>query len=354
MIICDTLRMCCAFLLPVAFIYTKNIYPVFGLVFFMFLLTLFFNTARSAIIPNLVSRKRLLGANSIINFVGRGATFLGMILGGLIIDWPIWQQTLKIAGWVVAFIIDGITFGVSAIMLYLMKVNLKEKIKAEGHLKPDRLYLIVQNGLTKIWHELTDAIRSIFKEKNLAFAIGTIFLMILAGSVIYVLAIPVIQKDMLWGTRGVGILAAVGAIGLLVGAFLMGTFGHHFNLKIIILFCFVFLSAGLVIFPFIHSFYLFVFICLCCGIVISPIFIGQDTLIHHYADEEIRGRIFSLRDWVLNLSFVAGAMVVGSLATFIAKNILFIIFGILILVLSLTGWILIIQRENYVKGSSIP
>jgi len=37
MIVCDSLRMVCAILIPVFFIITRNIYPVFAVVFFMFL-----------------------------------------------------------------------------------------------------------------------------------------------------------------------------------------------------------------------------------------------------------------------------------------------------------------------------
>lgn len=353
MVICDTLRMVCAFTLPLIFIYTRNIYPVFALVFFMFLLALFFNTARSAIIPNLVSKKRLLNANSILNLVGRGATFLGMATGGLIIDWPMWKNVFGVAGWIVAFIIDGITFGISAFMIYIMKVNLKERIKDESHLKPENLFLMIKNGLLKIFNEMIHALKHIFKEKNLGFAMATIFLVIIAGSVVYVLAIPTIQQDMEWGTRGVGALAAVGAIGLLLGAYLAGTLGHYIDLKLFIIYCFLFISAGLLVFPFINQFYQFIIIALIVGIAASPIFIGQDTLIHHYADEEVRGRIFSFRDWLLNLTFVIGALLVGSLSTIFAKKYLFIIFGIIIIGLSLAGFILIARAKD-VKSTAVP
>ncbi len=353
MVICDTLRMLCALSLPLVFLYTKNIYPVFALVFFMFLLALFFNTARSAIIPNLVSKKRLLNANSILNLVGRGATFLGMATGGLIIDWSIWKNTIGIAGWIVAFIIDGITFGISAFMIYIMRVNLKERIKEESHLKPQSLFLMVKNSLLKIIKEMTQALKHIFKEKNLGFAMATIFLMIIAGSVVYVLAVPTIQQDMAWGTKGVGILAAVGAIGLLLGAYIAGTLGHYIDLKLFIIYCFILISAGMFTFPFINQFYQFIFITLIVGIAASPIFIGQDTLIHHYADEEIRGRIFSFRDWLLNLTFVVGSLLVGSLSTFITKRYLFIIFGAIIIGFSLIGFILI-NRTKDVKGTTVP
>ncbi|MEO0165383.1 MAG: MFS transporter [candidate division WOR-3 bacterium] len=348
MVICDTLRMLCAFSLPITFLYTKNIYPVFAIVFFMFLLALFFNAARSAIIPNLVSKKRLLTANSILNLVGRGATFLGMATGGLIIDWPLWKNVFGIAGWIVAFIIDGITFGISAVMLYIMKVNLKEKIKMkeETHLQPKSLFLMLKDSLAKILKEIAFALAHIIKKKNLCFAMATIFLMIVAGSVVYVLAIPTIQQDMAWGTRGVGVLAAVGAVGLLLGAYLAGTLGHYFDLRRFIIYCFILISAGLFFFPFIHEFYQFIIIALLVGIAASPIFIGQDTLIHQYADEEVRGRIFSFRDWLLNLTFVVGALIVGSLSSFLTKKYLFIIFGGIILGASITFWVLITRIRD--------
>lgn len=353
MVICDTLRMICAFSLPLVYLLTKNIYPIFGIVFFMFLLALFFNTARSAIIPNLVSKTRLLAANSIINFIGRVATFLGMVTGGLIIDWHIWKSVFGIAGWVVAFLIDGITFGVSAVMLYLMKVNLKERKKEVIHLKPDSLFLMVRLGVFKIVKEIFQAISHIIKQKNLGFAMGTIFLMIITGSVIYILAIPKIQQDMEWGTKGVGILAAVGAIGLLLGAYFAGTFGHYFEMKKFIIYCFILISIGLVAFPFINEFYQFVLIALFVGIAASPIFIGQDTLIHHHADEEIRGRIFSIRDWLLNFTFVVGAMLVGSLAIFFSKDSLFIMFGCVIFLLATSGWIFLGRKKHNVKGVTV-
>ena len=341
MVICDSLRMVCAISIPILFIITENVYPVFAAVFFMFLLALFFNTARSAIIPNLVPQEMILNANATINFVGRGATFLGMFLGGIIIDWRMWQRIFGISGWTAAFIVDAITFAISAIMLYMMKVKLLERPKGEKHLEPRGFFMLLRDGLMKIFHELRHAIQMIIKENNLAFAMASIFLMIIAGSVIYVLAIPIIQQEMAWGTSGVGILAGVGAIGLLIGAYLMGMLGHHFDLKIIMISCFIFLGGILIVFPFITHLWMFVVIILIGGIVVSPIFIGQDTLIHHYADEFMRGRVFSLRDWVLNCTFVLGALIIGFLSTFTNRNYLFVILGIIITVLAVSGWLIL-------------
>lgn len=338
MVICDALRMICALLIPILFLFTRSIYPVFIVIFVMFLMTLFFNSARGAIIPSLVPKDKILPANSVINFVGRGATFLGMLAGGLIVDWAIWHKLLGIAGWVVAFVLDAITFGASAVMLYIMRVKLAEPPKQERHLRAKGLLLLIRNGLIRVWDELKQAVQMILKEKNLSFAMATVLLMIIAGSVIYVLVIPTVQQEMAWGTRGVGVLAAFGALGLLSGAWFVGVFGHYFDLKNLILMCFILIGSALFLFPLLNQFWQFILVVFIAGTVISPVFIGQDTLIHRYADEFTRGRMFSIRDWIFSCLMAIGALTIGFLATLIKKNYLFIIFGIVLAILAIAGW----------------
>ncbi|MGD9380010.1 MAG: MFS transporter [candidate division WOR-3 bacterium] len=346
MVVCDALRTFCALAIPVIFLVTRNIYPVFAVVFVMFLCALFFNAARSAIIPNLVTRKRILTANAVINFVSRGATFLGMLIGGIIVDLQIWYKVLGIAGWTAAFILDALTFAVSAVLLYIMKVRLPEVPKKVEHLKPKGFFMLLRGGLSKMWHELVHGIKVIFHEKNLGFAMATIVLMVIAGSVIYILVIPTVQQELAWGTSGVGYLAAIGAIGLLFGAYLMGIFGHHFDLKVLMLVCFILVGGSLVVFPILNNFWLFALVCLICGAAISPVFIGQDTLIHQYADDFVRGRIFSLRDWILNGLFALGAVVIGFLSTFVNKNYIFVIFGVSVSVFAILGWLILARGKS--------
>ncbi len=350
MVVCDSLRMLCAFLIPLVLILTNNIYPVFIVVFFMFLLTLFFNTARSSIIPNLVPKGHILKANSLVNFVGRAATFLGMLIGGLVVDWYMWPRLIGLAGWTVAFIIDGITFGISAFMLYIMKVELTEPPEREKHLEARGFLILVRNGLLKVWHELKHALQMIPKNKDLGFAMSSIVLMIIGTCVIYVLVIPTIQQDLGWGTSGVGILAAAGAIGLLVGALLIGIIGHHFDLKNLMLFCFILIGGGLILFPFLTHQLLFAGVIFIAGLAISPIFIGQDTLIHQSADELVRGRMFSIRDWIYHCLIAIGSLFIGFLTTFVNKDAIFWVSGAMLAFLAVLGWLVLARgktRQEY-------
>ena len=350
MVVCDILRMLCAVTIPVLFLLTGNMYPVFVVVFIMFLCALFFNAARSAIVPNLVSRKRILTANSVVNFVSRGATFLGMLTGGMIVDWSAWHRLLGITGWTAAFLIDALTFAVSAFLLYIMKVRLPESPSGIEQLEPRGFFLLVRDNLLKMWRELVHALKMILRERNIGYAMATVFLIVLATTVVIILVVPTVQQEMAWGTSGVSYLAAIGAVGLLLGAYLTGVFGHHFDLKVLMLVCFILVGGSLMLFPFLRSFWAFAAVCLVCGTAVSPVFIGQDTLIHHHADDFSRGRIFSLRDWVLNVLSALGAVLIGVLAAFIARDYLFIFSGITIALLAVLGWLVLAHD----KSGSVP
>jgi MFS family permease len=350
MVVCDSLRMVCAALIPVVFLLTRNIYPVFVIVFFMFLLALFFNTARNAIIPNLISKKRILNANSVLNFIGRGATFLGMVSGGIIIDWGFWNTALRIQGWVVAFIIDALSFLISAIMLYIMRIRLIMPERVEAHLEARGVYLMIRSGLVKMFHEMKEAVHSIIREKKIAFAIAALFLVVLIASLVWTLGIPMIQQERGWGMRGISIVAATGAIGLLLGAYLIGVIGHRYDLRVVVLFSFILISACMIVFPFINRLWVFALITLICGTVISPIFIGSDTLIHQYADEFIRGRIFSLREWVYCSTMPVGCFFFTSIKIFANKNLIFALFGAAVALLCVIGWFFITNGQ----GPSVP
>lgn len=340
-IICDSLRMVCAALIPVVFILTRNIYPVFAIVFFMFLLALFFNTARSAIVPDLISPKRILHANSVLNFIGRIATFLGMVSGGIIIDWGFWKTALHTEGWVAAFVIDALSFLISAVMLYLMRIPLKKLQGKESHLEARSVFLMVRNGLVKVIRELKEAVHSIIREQKIAFAIAALFLLVLIASLIWTLGISIIQQERGWGTRGISIVAATGAIGLLLGAYLVGVAGHRFDLRIVTLFSFVLISGCMIAFPFINRLWVYALLTLVAGTVISPIFIASDTLIHRYADEFVRGRIFSLRDWLFNGTMVVGCLFFTSVKIFANKSLIFVLFGIAVVLLCVVDWFFI-------------
>jgi DHA3 family macrolide efflux protein-like MFS transporter len=177
----------------------------------------------------------------------------------------------------------------------------------------------------------------------------SVLLLFFAGSIIYVIVVPTVQKTLAWGTSGVGSLAAIGAVGLVLSASMVGIFGNRIDLKNLITGSFIILGVVLFSFPFLNNFWMVAVATFLGGMAISPVFIGQDTLIHHSAEEFLRGRMFSIRDWLYNASFMVFSIIVGMLATFTERNLLFFIFGILLALLAITVRIGI----SRVQGTSI-
>ncbi|MEO0079397.1 MAG: MFS transporter, partial [candidate division WOR-3 bacterium] len=117
MVVCDSCRAVLVLLIPFLTLLTDGFLIVYPIAFSVFLFGLFFNTARLAIIPNLVGPDKVLGANSFMNIVGRLATFGGMVLGGLVVDWGGWSKVGIRPSWAAGFYLDSFSYFVSVVAL---------------------------------------------------------------------------------------------------------------------------------------------------------------------------------------------------------------------------------------------
>ncbi|MEO0225912.1 MAG: MFS transporter, partial [candidate division WOR-3 bacterium] len=203
------IRALLALLLPTIFLISRNIYPAFAIVFFIFLMNLFANTTRLAIIPNLVGQEAILVGNSAVSFVNRAATFVGMLTAGFIIDWPVWKVIFNIEGWQAGFYLDAFCFTVSAFLISFISLKF---IPPETKFSILNVKSITQPFKTA-YSKIKEALYLCLKNRRVTFALGSIFLLVISASTVYVLAIPTIQIDFNLGTKGVGLLGAIGAIG---------------------------------------------------------------------------------------------------------------------------------------------
>ncbi len=342
LLFCDLMRALLVLFIPFLVIKTYNLMGFFFLTFIIFLFGLFYNTARLSIIPNLVSRKRLLAANSFMNVVGRIATFLGMFFGGIIVDWHIWKRLGFQYSWSAGFYIDALTYLVSvsglifiATRTQIFKVN---KPSINMHSKSTVL-AVAQDQEKKMFSELKFAFNYIIKTPLVRFVFISIFIMVLIGACAFVLLVPMIQSPVEkmgfgLGTKGVGFVAAIGAIGLVISSMSYGIIGHRFSKIYTIVGSFCIMGLVIILIPILNNYWALMVLALITGLVLSPVFIAQDTILHEIVPEEIRGRIFSTREWLLNSSFAVVALIVGQLTNFVLKQHLLIIVGCFVIVIS--------------------
>lgn len=350
MIFCDTARALLVISIPLLILKTGSLLLVYIIAFMVFLCGLFFNTCRLSVIPNLVSPRRLLAANSFINFIGRISTFFGMFLGGIIVDWQIWKKIGIPYSWSAGFYLDSLSYWISVIALIIISQQVGFR-KNNNHIsepvvkKERNLPELFVYEISKTIHEIKQAYLVIRHLPSVLFVYASIILMVIIGAAVFVLFIPVIQGartelGLGLGTKGVGFIGAIGSIGLVISSMAYGIIGHRIRKRNVILGGFMILGLIAVLLAAFKTFLPVIPLAFIAGLVLSPIYIAQDTLIHETVPEETRGRIFSTREWILHLSFAISAFLIGQLTIFFAKRHLLLAIGIFIIILCIIGFFL--------------
>ncbi|MBU0709313.1 MAG: MFS transporter, partial [Candidatus Omnitrophica bacterium] len=111
MYICDFLRAVLVVLIPLFLFYSKNMVPVYLIVFLAFSIGRFFVPAKLAIVPDLIEQKDLLIANSLVNTTGMIAAIVGFGVSGVLVEW---------VGAKFGFYLDALSFFVSGALVFFI------------------------------------------------------------------------------------------------------------------------------------------------------------------------------------------------------------------------------------------
>ena len=310
MVTCDAFRGLLVILIPTAIFLTGSLWSIYLIVFVVFFMGLFFNNAKMSMIPNMVDHDQLLAANSVATLIGRIATVAAFFLGDLIVHWKGWNR-FRFEGWQAGFYLDGLTFFLSAVALAMIAVVFKRSTDAEIPGLPGRTSVGV---FTKTLVDVKEGFKLIIAKREITFVMGSVVALTLVAGSVYVLAVPIIQTDLQRGAFSYGTLGAIMAVGMVVGSFLYGNFGSRMRKSTVIIVGFGIIGAFMIAFSVLRSFLVTSGVIIVSGLILAPIVITQDTLLHEIVPEEIRGRIFGTREWALNGLFMLSAVVMGSIA----------------------------------------
>lgn len=307
MIACDALRAVIVLAIPWLYATTGHLYVVYVLAFFVFVLGLFFNAAKMALIPELVEHEQLLSANAALTSIGRVATVLGIVGGGVAIGWAIWQR-LGWSNYAAGFYMDATSYFVS--VLTLLGISL-----ISGHLRnaraehPDRPR--VKPGLADLVRDVRSTAALVRGDETLRFTFSSVLLLAAFAATVYVVMTASVQTVMGMGTEGVGYLGGLLAAGLIVGSFLTGTVGRRWDKRQTIMLSAALVGALMVLASAAYRFSVFAPVAVVGGAVLGPIMVSQDTLLHEAAPPGSRALLFSTRDLVLGAAFMVSALTVG-------------------------------------------
>jgi predicted MFS family arabinose efflux permease len=99
------------FIIPFFLFYIKSSIPIYFLVFIIFCIGRFFVPAKMSIIPDLVEKKDLLMANSLVHTTGMIAAILGFGISGVLVEWM---------GAKSGFYLDSSSFLISGALIFLI------------------------------------------------------------------------------------------------------------------------------------------------------------------------------------------------------------------------------------------
>ncbi|MBU1121196.1 MAG: MFS transporter [Candidatus Omnitrophota bacterium] len=331
MYISDLLRGICILLIPIFFFKSQFFFLICALIFLSSSVGRFFIPAKMALIPHIIKKEDIFLANSLISVTATAAALFGIGLGGIFVDR---------FGEKIVFNIDALTFLLSAFSIFLISVKEKESFIPQDFLRLGKE--VVTNVKTSIMKELKEGIKYIFTAHETKFALKiTLFLYSYIGalSTVYIAYIQNILDPFGKNIKAVGFTAIALTMGIFIGSLIYGRIAHKYSTKKTINYSIIFASCFLIFFVVYiknHPYLIYaVFLVFILGLIISPLFIAVNSLIHRKSEVNLLGRIFAGLEVVSHLGFLA-AMFISSLFAKIFNPFVVIIFiGIIGFIFSL-------------------
>ncbi|MCM8819874.1 MAG: MFS transporter, partial [Candidatus Omnitrophica bacterium] len=272
MYISDLIRSFFIFLIAQFFIDFNFLPIIYFFIFLSFSIGRFFVPAKMAFIPQIVEKKDIFLANSLISITATTAAILGIGLGGIIVEKY---------GEKVAFFIDATTFLFSALAILSIRQKETNQFASSDIISISKDAIKIKNSFI---NDLKDGLKYIINCKEATYAVYTfLFLFICIGGVFPVFT-KFIQNSLGTITEDLGFVGVSIGVGIFFGSLIYAKFANNFSVQKVINLSLLFSSLYLIIFCVLlknfASSRLAVSLSFFLGLIISPIFVGVNSLIH--------------------------------------------------------------------------
>ncbi|GEM_PF-4481852 len=303
------------FVLSIAtvFKFSFSIYLLLYLYLVTFLLdacSLFFGTARSAIIPSIVKTEQLKTANSFLTLADDLIDTLGPTLASIIIL-AIGREYMPL--------LASIIFGISAVLI--TKIDITEELNFDQ----DRNFLEeIKLGLAFVRTS-----KSVFM---LLLISGGIMI---GGGIINVLLVPYSSNLATSAEVSYGVLLTALGAGFFIGSFLMSLVGDRFSDDITFILGLFMTALAPIMWSQVHYLPLAAAIAIFNGIANSVINISLETLFQKIVPSNFLGRVLSFEYFIVSAFSLISIGVGGMLADRMGVNFVLLAAGILEIIIAL-------------------
>jgi MFS family permease len=314
----------------------KSFAPFWVALFIFFGLDVFNNTSVPALMPQLVARRKLLTANSVNLTFCRVATVLGMVIGGFLVKW---------AGWKYGMFINAsthLTAGLLALAIsgvFIANRGLTaDRARSTASDERGSIRGLVAHAFRQLFADLAAVVRVVGRDRLVAFVMVSVVVTMFISSVSYTVLIYLVQQVLKLGTGGVGMFAGVLAVGMIGGAVSMSFIRKRINQPMVVVFAILLYGLLFLASPWLISVWFMIVVAVVAGIAFSWLGVVQNTMLQEEVPEEIRGRIFSTREFVTNIAFLLTTLFIGALGDLTSYKIVLVAIGVVLSMLALLGW----------------
>jgi MFS family permease len=322
MVAVDLIR--AALVVAVPLVATRSLPAVYVLSFAMATAGVFFEPAKLAILPEIVTPGRLLRANSLFSTSENLTEILGWAVAGLL---------LASVNTSVAFRLDAVTFAVSAAALLLMRYRAPVRAAAD-------------HTVSAFWAELREGFRFLSRDRGLRANTVMIVVCVAGLGAAYPLTF-LFAIDVLDGGAGAfgALEAAVGA-GFLAGSLALVALASRVHKGRAMIVGLAVMGVCLALVAAAESVWVAAVPLAVFGIANAIVLIAVDTYLQQVVPHGMRGRVLGTRFTITQGTYALSVLVGGALAAVVDVRILFIVAGAIVAASSLVGLLTREVRES--------
>jgi MFS family permease len=315
---------------PSLFLRTGSIYAFYVAAFVLSVFDLMFAPARSALLPEVVPPHRLLAVNAVFWTLGIVGTLLGFLGGGWLFDFFSWQT---------GFYANSVAYAAAAVLMLPIALTHRPPTGAPASSRAPR------ENIAFFARSVSDAVALLRQSRELRTSLSVQAALFAVGGSMGVVGIARVQEVAPAG-RAL-FLSQVGSaliLGLILGALLAGWFRDRTLPERTV--SVGALLSGVAIAGMGRAETLLP-MCIWSGVLgasISPVFIVTETLMQHQSPRQFTGRVFAAREALIKAAYIAAAVVVTAVNSFVSKGAILVGLG---LFLALLG--VILERSQWLR-----
>jgi MFS family permease len=374
MLVSDIVRAFLTLLMIPAFM-AYNLPALYALTFVMATFGTLFIPAKGALIPNLVPSAQLLSANSLSQTSQMLAVLFGPALAGF---------TLAMAGtgneWV-AFIVDAVSFLVSALAIWLIRIprHLSQpawdegrkvlSLRRKGEGSPvtgdqsssvDSAFRSPHSAFRRVWDELLVGLKALVLSRTMA-SLTIIFTITMLG-VGAINVLWVIYLKTRFGFSGpelawrLSLLDIVFALGMIVASVLMGNFMASLAPKWFIVIALLGAGLSLIVFVSIPDYWFFLVGNFVIGLFVAPINTAIGTFMQIVVPNSQLGRVTGGFTTMADSASILSMSMAGAVGSVVGIPVVFALAGVLCVVMGVAAWAVLppVTLKDKVDGLSPP